>query len=1138
MNVSFDQGEEARPRLRDGGLVMNRRALYFAVFCSVLSLVVFLLAAVFVRSALGAVPAAGWTIDSTAAPTNFSTAQNAECVALVAIERPRPLCDAYQVNATNAGSMATEGSSRVKISDTLPPGVTVGSIELFLIAPETVAEANIAKEAECKGTTVVTCELPEGEDSTVQPDGIVQMVVYVTVNEPEAQGPVGNSVTVAGGGAPEATFSQKNAISPAQASFGPALFSFYIGGSDGAPDSQAGGHPYELTTTIDLNSALEAGNEELPAVTSTHDLKEVVVDLPLGFAGSVLAAPQCTLAQLSQATRCPEETRVGHISSEPESGARVNSPIWNLVPEHGVPAEFGFVDGDKNTHVFYVHVVPTPSGYVLQVRNPEIPQVPLAHIVVTFYGNPAQRDKNAHAQVPFFTNPSACGSGPLEAKIWMDSWQHPGSFNGDGTPNLEGDPNWVKMTSTSPPVTGCDELLFGPELSAQPTTSQADSPSGLELEMKLPQIESPEVRATPALKNASVTLPEGMTVDPSAGNGLQACSEAQIGWEGKTPYNFNTVAPACPEASKIGSLELETPLIPGVLTGAIYLANQNENPFASTLAGYIVVNDPVTGVVLKIAGELKTDAHTGRITGVFNENPQLPFSDLKLHFFSGPRASLVTPQNCGTYTTTSDLAPWSAPDSGADAMPFSSFQVNSGCVNGFAPAFTAGSTNLQAGAFSTLVVSFSRADTDQELAGATVSLQPGLSANLKSVPLCPEPQANAGSCPESTQVGTVEAAAGPGPNPIFEAGKAYLTGPYNNGPYGLSIVVPALAGPFNFGNVIVRQSLRIDPTDAHVTDVSDPFPTILDITGNNGQTSGIPIHLRRVDVTINRPSFTFNPTNCSKLQITSTLTSTQGATSTQATPYQVTNCASLKFAPKFQVTTSAHTSRENGASLNVKLTYPSSAPGTYTNIAKVKVDLPKQLPSRLTTLHQACLATTFETNPANCPPPSIVGHAKATVPNLTQPLEGPIYFVSHGGEAFPSLTFLLQGNNITIKLIGSTFIKNGITSTTFKTVPDAPVNTFEANFPQGKYSALAATTNLCTTKLNMPTTFTAQNGIEIHQTTKITTTNCPKHLTPQQKLAQALKACRKKHNHTQRTQCEQQAKKHNPTHTTKKPKKK
>jgi hypothetical protein len=1052
-------------------------------------------------------PAAGWALDSVATPTSFSVADTSACLAQsgpFGLLRPER-CDAYHVNFMNSGSRETDGSP-VVISDTLPEGVTVQKIALFSNAPEALpSETNLESEAGCKVTgLVIRCELPAGGQSIVLPDGVLQLNVYVTVDEPGTPRPLVNVASVSGGGALGASISSENNVSERGPPFGLARFDFYIDGLDGARDTQAGDHPYQLTTTIDLNNAIQPESQRRKAEelvpTGVQDFKDVVVDLPLGFVGSTLAAPQCTLSELSaeelvrQAPPlggCPRETKVGYITTEPGGLESANSPIYNLVPEHGVPAEFGYVDSQKNTHVFYAHVVPTPGGYVLQVTSHEIPQVTVSRIVVTFFGDPAVRDGTGHAQIPFFTDPTNCSGGPLVASIFMDSWQAPGRFRPDGTPDLT-DPNWAQASSVSPPVTGCDELQFAPELKAQPTTSQADSPSGLEFELKLPQTEDAGVHATPALKNAVVKLPEGMTVDPSSGNGLQACSVAQIGWEGKTPFNFNLAEPACPEASKIGSLELETPLIPGVLTGAMYLAAQNENPFGSTLAAYVVVNDPVTGVVLKIAGEIKTDPHTGQLTTIFPENPQLPFSDLKLHFFGGPRAELATPESCGTYTTTSDLTPWSAPDSGPDGMPFDSFQINTGCVNGFTPAFVAGSTNLQAGAYTPFVVSFSRSDADQELAGASVSFQPGLSANLKSVPLCPDTQANAGTCPENTQVGTVQAGAGPGPNPIFETGKAYLTGPYNQGPYGLSVVVPAIAGPFNFGNVIVRQSLRIDPTDAHVTDVSDPFPTILNPTGTNGQTNGIPIRLRRVDVNIDRPNFTFNPTNCNKLHITSTLTSTQNTTTTQTTPFQVTNCASLKFAPKFQATTTAHPTKENGASLTVKLTYPPAEPGTYANISKVKVDLPKQLPSRLTTLHLACLATTFETNPAHCPPASIVGHAKATVPNLTQPLEGPTYFVSHGGEAFPSLTFLLQGNNITIKLIGSTFIKNGITSTTFKTVPDAPVNTFEATFPQGKYSALAATTNPCKTKLNMPTTFTAQNGLQTHQTTTIHTTGCPK----------------------------------------------
>ena len=1038
--------------------------------------------------ASAATPRPGWTIESFATPTNFSAGDNESCLPTVGVQIPT--CDAYRVTAINAGSSPTDGSP-VTLTDTLPAGLTVQRIALYWSGD---VRLGFPGETDFGGflcdPAAVQCIFP----IPVAPDDTLKMIVYVTVDNPSASGALANSATVSGGGSPEVSTSETNANSSTSPSFGISGFNFFIDGLDGTRDTQAGDHPYELTTTIGLDNVFRQsvsgqGNNKNRS-TSVNDLKDVVVDLPLGFAGSTLAAPECTLSQLSGGT-CPNDTIVGHILTEPWGlNTSIDSPIWNLVPEGGVPAEFGYVDGLHESHVFYVHVVPTPSGYVLQTTNADIPQVLLSHILVTFYGDPAARDETSNPPVPFFTNPTSCTSGQLTTSIHVDSWQHPGSYNRDGTPNFT-DPAWVGSESVSPPVTGCNALSFTPELGAQPTTNVADSPSGLEFEMKLPQTENISVPATPALKTAVVTLPEGMTVDPSAGGGLQACSEAQIGWLGGTPKNFSPAAPQCPEASKIGSLELSTPLIPVVLKGAMYIARQNENPYGSVLAAYVVVDDPVTGVLIKLAGRFMPNPTTGRITAVFEENPQLPFSDLKLHFFGGPRAELTTPENCGLSTTTSDLTPWSAPDSGPDGTPFDSFPIETGCVNGFAPAFTAGSTNLQAGAYTPFVASFSRADIDQDLAGLSVSLPPGLLANIANVPLCPDANASAGTCPEASQVGTVRAGAGPGPNPLFVGGKAYLTGPYNGGPYGLSVVVPAIAGPFNFGLVVVRQSLRIDPNDAHVTDVSDPFPTILNPTGSDGQRIGIPIRLRRIDVSIDRPGFTFNPTNCAKQQIGGSMTSTQGQSSTLAVPFQVTNCATLGFQPLFEVSTQGKTSRANGASLSVKLTYPKAPFGSQTNIKSVKVDLPKQLPSRLTTLQKACPDSTFNANPAACPAASRIGSATATTPILSAVLSGPAYFVSHGGAKFPELIIVLSGQGITVELHGETFIsKAGITSSTFRQVPDVPIGTFILTLPQGPNSALAANGNLCTSTLAMPTAFTAQNGAVIKQSTPISATGC------------------------------------------------
>jgi uncharacterized repeat protein (TIGR01451 family) len=1054
---------------------------------------VFLLAG----SSSAASPSAGWALESFAAPTNFSAADNAKCSTADLGSPDKFACDHYLVVARNAGSEPSSGA--VTLTDTLPAGMTVRKVQFFSGSSNS-AQEHAPEDCPPPSGNVVKCTFP----GVLAPDEFLRLLVFVGVNEPEVPGAVTNRASVSGGGATTVSVEAGNQVSPVAAPFGFSRFDFFKDGLDGLQDTQAGGHPYELTTTIDLNNTFRQADFTEPEFNSVQDVKDIVVNLPLGFAGSTLAAPECTLAQLGSEDHCPPATAVGHIFTEPENGGtNIDSPIWNLVPERGHPAEFGYIDILHGAHVAgVVSVVPTPVGYVLRFTAAEIPQVPLTRIVVTFFGDPALRDGTSSPQVPFFTNPTACANGPQVATIWMDSWQNPARFNPGGVPaNLE-EGAWAKATSESPAVTGCNALTFSPEISAQPTTQQADSPTGLNFEQRLAQTETVGVPATPALKNTTIVFPEGMTVDPSSADGLGVCTNAQIGWEGPTLFDFSLAPPACPESSKIGTLELETPLIPGVLHGEVFLAAQDENPFHSTFATYIVVNDPITGVVLKLAGELKADPSTGRLTAVFNETPQLPFSSLKVHFFGGPRAELATPPSCGVYTTTSELQPWSFPDSGPGATPSDRFEINENCATGFNPAFEAGTTNLQAGAFTPFVGSISRQDNDQELAGLTMNLPPGLLANVASVPLCPDAQANAGSCPENTQVGTVEAGAGPGPNPLFVPGKIYLTGPYKGGPYGLSVVVPANPGPFHFGLVVVRQSLRIDPTDAHVTDVSDPFPTFLDpqTTNSKGelQRTGIPIKLRRVDFNINRPGFTFNPTNCSKLQVAGAISSVQSQTSALSVPFQVTNCATLKFQPKIAVTTAAKTSKVNGASLVFLISYPKGAIGSQSWFNEAKFDLPKQLPARLTTIQKACLASVFETNPAACPPASLIGHAIVHTPVLSTPLAGPVYFVSHGGAKFPDAVIVLQGSGVRVNLTGETFIdgKTGVTSATFRNTPDTPFESIEVTVPSGPFSEFGANLpasakgSFCGQKLVLPTFFKAQNGQEIHQNTPVGVTGC------------------------------------------------
>ncbi len=421
----------------------------------------------------------------------------------------------------------------------------------------------------------------------------------------------------------------------------------------------------------------------------------------------------------------------------------------------------------------------------------------------------------------------------------------------------------------------------------------------------------------------------------------------------------------------------------------------------------------------------------------------------------------------------------------------------------FDPSLTTGSLNIQAGAFTPFTMTMSREDGNQSLDGIQLKMPSGLLGTLSSVKLCGEAEGNAGTCGPESLIGETTVSVGLGGNPYtVKGGKVYITGPYKGAPYGLSIVNPAKAGPFDLGQVIVRAKIEVNPENAALTITSDatgPYaiPQILD---------GIPLQIKHVNVSVNRPDFTFNPTDCAPQEIGGSLTSSQGTVSALHVPFQVTNCAILKFKPIFSVSTNGKTSRANGASLNVKLTYPKAAFGTQANIGKVKVDLPKQLPSRLTTLQKACPAATFAANPAACPADSRIGSATATTPVLPVHLEGPAYFVSHGGQKFPELIVALSGEGVTVYLHGETFISPaGITSSTFRTIPDVPIGVFELKLPQGPDSALAANGNLCTSKLVMPTIFVGANGVSLKQSTPITATGCAKKKTVKTKTKKTSK---------------------------------
>jgi hypothetical protein len=1089
-----EEGEGQESQRRQEGRVM-RSSVHLKLVLLVTA-AMSLLMVVVAQSAMAAAPASGFSIRAVASPTvlspEFHPAPNGQIGELT--HAP----DSYRLTVTNTGSQPI--GAPIVVRDELPQGLTATRIEGLLDTDEGYAAAS------CE-TGAVECTY----NQSLQPGERLSVVVELSV-APGTVGPVTNSAFVTGVGAPSASTNVVTAIGTAAQSaaepFGLAAVSAEVVGLNGLTDGQAGDHPYETTVSFSLNTVagglpylggaeteyLSAGG--VPGL-SAHT-KDVIVDVPPGVVGDPTVVERCPQYDIAS-ENCPHNTQIGFarltvIDRGIETGGTPIMPIYNVVPEKGYPAEFIIEVPIAGLAIpLYASVTPD-SNYGVRITTPSISEfgAPI-DVAVTFFGTPAT-DPSAYngyrasvqnpPPVAFLDNPVDCSTAPQEATVSVDSWQEPGPWKADGQPELN-DPRWKsKSTTEFPSLTGCEFLQFNPSLTVTPDTTRADEPAGMTVDVNIPQ--APQqfpALITPEFKDTTVTLPSGLSLSPSAGDGLEGCDDAQIA--------LSTAGRgSCPEGSQIGTAKVLTPLLSEPLEGQVFLGTPNCDPCSAADASdgnmfRIFLQFEGAGTVVKVEGKIYVNTSTGQLTTTFDNTPQLPVSQVQLHFNSGLRAGLATPQSCGTFTSTGDITPYSTPVT-PDATPTSQFNVDwngdgEACpaIWPFHPQFEAGTSNPNAGQLSPLTVTLNREDREQDFSQIKVTTPPGLLGSLSGIPLCGEPQADLGTCSAASQIGEMTVAAGPGSHPYYQKGYVYLTGPYKGAPYGLSIVVPTKAGPFNLGNVVVRARINVDPNTAALTVTTDPLPQILD---------GIPLRLRKTNVTINRPNFIVNPTNCSQQKITAVISGSQGTQTEVNAPFAVAGCAGLSFAPKFSVAVSGKSSRLEGTSLDAKVVFPS---GPQSNIAHVRVALPRDLPSRLPTLQKACPAATFESNPAACPAASVIGATEARTPILPVPLRGPVYFVSHGGEAFPNLVAVLQGYGVRVNLVGDTFIsKAGITSTTFNNVPDVQVSSFELFLPKGPYSALTGLGNLCKEKLVMPTQFIAQDGARLEQGTPIQVTGC------------------------------------------------
>jgi hypothetical protein len=891
--------------------------------------------------------------------------------------------------------------------------------------------------------------------------------------------------------------------------------------------TQAGSHPYSLTSKIQFNTSPDPVNGEL---WPSEQVRNVLVDAPPGLVGDPTVVARCTLDQLAGSLlhsfnpECPPASQVGvatvSASGCPEfcidlgpllRGIFIEQPVYAMVAPPDVPARFAFSVSKSIVNLDASLRSDGDYGLTVSVRNsPEA--LPVLGTEVTLWGVPADPSHTPQRWCPgtgsplenhptcaagiepkaFLRLPTSC-SGPLTTTAHLDSWRKPAAFKPDGSPELS-DPNWKEASfqghqlsgDPSPDApqggTGCDQVPFDPSISADPTSHRADSPTGLSVDIAIPQAQLGDsgAIATSDLKKAVVTLPAGMSVNPSSANGQGACTSAQIDLDGR-----NT-EPTCPDSSKIGSVTIETPLLEDSLQGEVYLAAQDDNPFKSLLAIYIVARGP--GTVVKFAGHVEASSD-GTLTTVFDNQPQAPVESVHLQLKGGDAAPLINPPTCGSYAVAAQLSPWSG---NPPVNLHSSFAITSGpnggaCPSGgLSPKLDAGLANPVAGRTGDFVFKLSRGDGEQRLKSLDVITPSGIAAYLKGVPYCPDSALNPGflaaragaiegaspSCPSASQIGQVTTGAGAGSNPVYvDTGRVYLAGPYQGEPLSLAVMVPAVAGPFDLGTVLVRAPVHVDPSDAHLS-VHTELPTIL---------QGIPLDLRSVDLRINRPDFILGPTNCSRMSIGVTATGTAGASASGSNPFQMVDCAALGFRPKLALRLSGPTHRSAHPKLRATLTMPSGG----ANIARAQVTLPKT--EILDQAHIRTICTRVQYAADQCPKGSIYGYAKAWSPLLDQPLQGPVYLRSSSHE-LPDLVASLDGQ-IHVDLAGRIDSINARIRNTFEAVPDAPVSKFVLTMQGGKKGLLVNNIELCKAKPLATALFDGQNG-KIHDIHPVVKADC------------------------------------------------
>jgi hypothetical protein len=880
---------------------------------------------------------------------------------------------------------------------------------------------------------------------------------------------------------------------PAQASEGIDSFeSTMIENNTATPETpRAGEHP-------DLEASFSLHNPGSP-----ESAQNVTFEAPQGVFGNTNAISQCSAAAFTL-DQCPTNSQAGLITvyAKYESNPHYllgTAPLYDMVPQAEETARFSFVAPTIGVPISIPVTVRTNSDYGLTFTVSDITQVtPLAGANLIFWGFPAAANHDAErfpkgspgepAGCPGLADASCTGGAKatIPAKPLTDN---PTECTGEALPTTlrvqtYQDPGHVSVAHSSyPAMTECENETFTPVLDASATTTETDAPSGLNLELSTPQFEG--LAASPTqIKSAVLTLPPGFTVNPDAADGQTECTEAEANFESEGPAE-------CPDNSKIGTFAISSPSLNGLLIGSVYIGEPkpgDQYRLFMIASGF--------GINAKLKGSMKPDPATGQVVAYFENLPQVPFETFEMHLFAGERSLLATPTACTTYAITADFFPWNT--SRADQTSPDTFELESGphgspCpgqVRPFSPTLEAGTSTPVAGSYSSFALKLSREDGDQFLGKLNFILPPGLTGNLSGITYCPEAAITAAastpgraeqaspSCPASSEIGTTNVAAGPGSHPFHAVGKMYLAGPFKGAPLSLVAVTPAIAGPYDYGTVVVRVAINVDPLDAHVSADSETVPEII---------GGVPIRMRSIEVDIDKPNFMINPTNCSPFSVASEGIGDQGTVAKFSSYIHAVDCGTLPFKPNMKIRQLGgpkKTVRSADPALHFDLT---TRPGDA-NVRSVAVTLSKAF--AIDQRHLGNICSKAQLAAERCAGRQPIGRVSTHTPLLDAPLSGLAYAVS-GFGGLPHVVFIL-GGQVTLMPEGeSSSVNGGHLKTTVPLVPDAPIGHFRLNLFGGKQGYIVNTRSLCASPDVATVEYTGQNGKKSSQQVK-TKTACGK----------------------------------------------